>query len=117
MSRKPKARSEAESALIWEDADGNLDQAPTGARAARTVRLGDGVAAVTVDDSRDGAAVVAAHPDAWRVERPDGTVTMLVRYSGPGYRTRGLTVQTTGTADVGGARRIDGGLPDFRRPW
>lgn len=108
--------SPAEAAPIWEDGDGQLGTAPLGARAARRVRLGDGIAALTIDDADAHRGLLARHRAAWRIERRDGSVTMLVRHRGPSMTVAGARLQTTGTVDVGGAGVVaaPGELPELR---
>lgn len=109
----------AEAAPIWLDADGTPGPAPAGARASRRVQLGDGLAVVHVSgDARLGKAVGALNKDAWRIERGDGTTSMLVAYRGPGFTTGGVQVVTIGTADLSGPGVVNepGELPKLRWP-
>ena len=108
--------SPAEAAPIWEDGDGQLGPAPHGARAGRRVRLGDGIAALTIDDVDAHRGLLARHRAAWRIERSDGSVTMLVRHRGPSMTVAGAHLQTAGTVDVGGAGVVadPGELPELR---
>ena len=115
--RRPATkRSPAEAMAIWDDGDGGRTVAPTTARAHRAAVLGDGVAALHLDDGDRHAELVALNRNAWHIRRKDGTVTMLVAYSGPGFTIAGASVQTTGVADVGGAgvERDPGELPRMR---
>lgn len=111
------SRSGAESAPIWEDEDGNPGPAPAGARAARRAILGNGVAAVHLDGpSRFRAPLLYLNQAAWRIERPDGSVTILCRHRGAGFRTSGVTVQTDGVVDLSGPGARAGELEELRWP-
>ena len=114
--RAAPKRSPAEAMEIWDDGDGGRTVAPTSARAHRAAVLGDGVAALHIDDETQHAELIARNRAAWHIRRKDGTVTMLVAYSGPGFTIAGASVQTTGVADVGGAgvEREPGELPRMR---
>ena len=116
--KRPAAPCPAEAAPIWEDGDGNPGPAPTGARAARRVITGDGIAVVHVDDPERHAEFLARHADAWRIERPGSTVSLIVRHRGPSIRTAGLHIVTRGVVDVSGAGRVTkpGELPELRWP-
>lgn len=115
--RRPATkRSPAESMAIWDDGDGGRTVAPTSPRAHRAAVLGDGVAALHLDDGDRHAELLALNRTAWHLRRKDGTVTMLVAYRGPAFAIDGASVQTTGVADVGGAgvERDPGELPRMR---
>ena len=114
--RAAPKRSPAEAMEIWDDGNGGRTMAPTTARAHRAAVLGDGVAALHIDDEDAHSELVARNRAAWHIRRKDGTVTMLVAYSGPGFTIAGASVQTTGVADVGGAgvERDPGELPRMR---
>ena len=114
--RAAPKRSPAEAMEIWDDGNGGRTAAPTTARAHRAAVLGDGVAALHIDDETQHAELLARNRAAWHIRRKDGTVTMLVAYSGPGFTIDGASVQTTGVADVGGAgvEREPGELPRMR---
>lgn len=109
-------RSPAEAMSIWDDGNGGRTVAPTSARAHRAAVLGDGVAALHIDDEDAHAELVALNRRAWRIHRKDGTVTVLVAYRGPAFAIAGASVQTTGVADVGGTgvERDPGELPKMR---
>ena len=114
--RAAPKRSPAEAMEIWDDGNGGRTTAPTTSRAHRAAVLGDGVAALHIDDETQHAELIARNRAAWHIRRKDGTVTMLVAYSGPGFTIAGASVQTTGVADVGGAgvEREPGELPRMR---
>ena len=110
-------RTGAEAAPIWEDEDGNPGPAPTGPRAPRRAILGDGVAAVTLHGPstlRD--QLLGLNSGAWRVERRDGTITILCRRRGPGMRMTGVTIEASGTVDVSGGTVHAGDLLELRWP-
>ena len=114
--RAAPKRSPAEAMEIWDDGDGDRTVAPTSARAHRVAVLGDGVAALHIDNETKHADLIARNRPAWHIRRADGTVTMLVAYSGPSFAIAGASVQTSGVADVGGAGvvREPGELPRMR---
>ena len=114
--RATPKRSPAEAMEIWDDGNGGRTVAPTSARAHRAAVLGDGVAALHLDDETKHAELLDRNRAAWHIRRKDGTVTMLVAYSGPGFTIDGASVQTSGVADVGGAgvEREPGELPRMR---
>lgn len=114
--RAAPKRSPAEAMEIWDDGDGGRTVAPTSARAHRAAVLGDGVAALHIDDEDAHSELVARNRAAWHIRRKDGTVTMLVAYSGPGFTIAGASVQASGVADVGGAGAVrePGELPRMR---
>ena len=114
--RPAPKRSPAEAMEIWDDGDGGRTVAPTSPRAHRAAVLGDGVAALHLDDEAKHAELLGRNRAAWHIRRKDGTVTMLVAYRGPAFAIDGASVQTTGVADVGGAgvERDPGELPRMR---
>lgn len=114
--RAAPKRSPAEQAKIWDDGDGGRTVAPTSARAHRVAILGDGVAALHIDDEDAHSELVARNRAAWHIRRADGSLTMLVGYTGPGFAVAGASVQASGVADVGGAGAVrdPGEIPPLR---